>query len=184
MHNVPKGSESHFKLIIVSDAFQNLPLVQRHRKVFQAVNAELQANGGSVHALSITAKTPAEWGVIQSEGGLSIGGYRWTVKRSFESIKDFHAYLHKDPDLSRGRSMLTATFPAGRDGEVDTMVLIERREMIEHFVREVLGVLDFMFYEPLDEFIEGRENVIRVQRKLEVIVRNMRSYIAKKKLFY
>eukprot|EP01031_Cornospumella_fuschlensis_P029827 gene29827-36016_t len=71
MHNVPKGSESHFKLIIVSDAFQNLPLVQRHRKVFQAVNAELQANGGSVHALSITAKTPAEWGVIQSEGGLS-----------------------------------------------------------------------------------------------------------------
>ncbi|RYH17336.1 hypothetical protein EON65_28735 [archaeon] len=39
----------------------------------------------------------------------SIGGYRWTVKRSFESIKDFHAYLHKDPDLSRGRSMLTVS---------------------------------------------------------------------------
>ncbi|RYH17342.1 BolA family transcriptional regulator [archaeon] len=70
MHNVPKGSETHFKLIIVSNAFENLPLVQRHRKVFHVVNKELQANGGTIHALSITAKTTAEWDAIQSEGGL------------------------------------------------------------------------------------------------------------------
>lgn len=70
MHNVPKGSETHFKLIIVSNAFENLPLVQRHRKVFHVVNKELQANGGTVHALSITAKTAAEWDTLQREGGL------------------------------------------------------------------------------------------------------------------
>ena len=28
MHNVPKGAETHFKVIVVSDKFENLPLIK------------------------------------------------------------------------------------------------------------------------------------------------------------
>ncbi|CAH1163614.1 unnamed protein product [Phaedon cochleariae] len=58
MHNVPKGSETHFKVVVVSEKFNNKPLIQRHRMVNEVLKAELQ-NG--VHALSIEAKTPAQW---------------------------------------------------------------------------------------------------------------------------
>jgi len=57
-HAVPAGSESHFKLFIVSDAFAGLAPLARHR----AVNAAVAAGGEHpVHALSISAKTPTEW---------------------------------------------------------------------------------------------------------------------------
>ena len=36
-HSVPPGSESHFKVVIVSEQFQGQPLVRRH----QAVNTAL-----------------------------------------------------------------------------------------------------------------------------------------------
>ncbi|CAK9799064.1 BolA-like protein DDB_G0274169 [Anthophora plagiata] len=58
MHNVPKGSETHFKVIVVSDAFKDVPLVKRHRMVNKLLQAELE---GGVHALSIVAKTPDQW---------------------------------------------------------------------------------------------------------------------------
>ena len=58
-HNVPKGSETHFKVVIVSDSFDKLPLIKRHRSVNQVLQEELSSG---VHALSITAKTPQEWG--------------------------------------------------------------------------------------------------------------------------
>ncbi len=59
-HSVPPGSESHFKLFVVSPAFQGVPLLQRHRMVNEAV-----AGGPGlplpVHALSVQAKTPEQW---------------------------------------------------------------------------------------------------------------------------
>ena len=44
------GSETHFKVVIVSDSFNDKPLLQRHRLVNDALKDEL-ATG--VHALSI-----------------------------------------------------------------------------------------------------------------------------------
>lgn len=58
MHNVPHGSETHFKVVVVSSQFDKLSLIKRHRLVNDILSDELK-NG--VHALSITAKTPAEW---------------------------------------------------------------------------------------------------------------------------
>ncbi|XP_045765833.1 DNA-binding transcriptional regulator BolA [Maniola jurtina] len=58
MHNVPKGAETHFKVVVVSDQFDGLPLIKRHRMVNDILKDELQ-NG--VHALSIVAKTPQQW---------------------------------------------------------------------------------------------------------------------------
>ncbi len=64
MHNVPANSETHFKVVVVSDVFHGVPLLARHRRVQAALKAELQP--GCVHALSIVAKTPAQW--EKSEG--------------------------------------------------------------------------------------------------------------------
>jgi BolA protein len=58
MHNVPEGAESHFKVLVVSDAFQDEKLVARHRRVNALLGDELQ-NG--LHALAIHAWTPQEW---------------------------------------------------------------------------------------------------------------------------
>lgn len=58
MHNVPAGSESHFKLIIVSNNFDGKMLLQRHREINKALEKELAT---SIHALSIHALTPSEW---------------------------------------------------------------------------------------------------------------------------
>lgn len=55
------GKESHFKVVVVSDLFEGLRLVQRHQKVYAAVNDLLAAGGGSIHALAIHAYTPIEW---------------------------------------------------------------------------------------------------------------------------
>jgi len=57
-HNVPPGSETHFKVVVISAQFAGKPLVHRHR----AVNAALaEALAAGVHALSIQAWTPAQW---------------------------------------------------------------------------------------------------------------------------
>ena len=57
-HNVPRGSESHFKVVLVAHAFASVPLLERHRLVNEALADELK---GPVHALSTVAKTPAQW---------------------------------------------------------------------------------------------------------------------------
>uniref|UniRef100_UPI00398EFD9B bolA-like protein 1 n=1 Tax=Pristiophorus japonicus TaxID=55135 RepID=UPI00398EFD9B len=58
-HAVPAGSESHFKVVVVSPRFEGLPLLQRHRLINEALREELAS---SVHALSILARTPQQWG--------------------------------------------------------------------------------------------------------------------------
>ena len=58
-HASGPGAESHFKVFIVSAAFEGVSVLQRHRLVMDA------ARGGSAelpcHALSVSAKTPAQW---------------------------------------------------------------------------------------------------------------------------
>lgn len=58
LHNVPTGSESHFKLVIASQRFEGKRLLGRHRLVNEALAGEL---AGPVHALAIHAVTPDEW---------------------------------------------------------------------------------------------------------------------------
>lgn len=58
MHNVPPGSESHFKVTVVSNEFCEKMLVARHRIVNKILADELT---GSVHALSLHTLTPEEW---------------------------------------------------------------------------------------------------------------------------
>jgi BolA protein len=57
-HHVPPNSETHFKVVIVSELFNDKRLIARHREVNQLLAHELE-NG--VHALSINTYTQAEW---------------------------------------------------------------------------------------------------------------------------
>ena len=56
-HNVPPNSESHFNVQIVSDDFEDLSQIQRHKIVYKAVGALL----AEIHAFSITAMTTSEF---------------------------------------------------------------------------------------------------------------------------
>ena len=58
MHNVPDGSESHFKIVAVSSAFEGRNLLARHRIINQLLAQELT---GGVHALAMHTMTPGEW---------------------------------------------------------------------------------------------------------------------------
>ena len=74
-HSVPKGSESHWALLIVSGAFEGLSRVARHRAVYGALSDELTAG---MHALKLETLTPAEWAAKgsaeASEAPLCLGG--------------------------------------------------------------------------------------------------------------
>jgi len=62
-HNVPPGSESHFKLLVVSAAFEGLSAVKRQQRIYGVLAQEL---AGEVHALTMQTLTPVEWQKDQS----------------------------------------------------------------------------------------------------------------------
>lgn len=65
MHSVPEGAQSHFKVTLVTEQFENQTLLARHRAVNKILEQEL-ANG--IHALALHTMTPEEW---FDKGGLS-----------------------------------------------------------------------------------------------------------------
>ncbi|SCU84290.1 LANO_0C00958g1_1 [Lachancea nothofagi CBS 11611] len=57
MEEADNKIESHFRLELVSEAFQGLTLPKRHRQIYNLLDEELK-NG--VHALQLQTRTPAE----------------------------------------------------------------------------------------------------------------------------
>ncbi len=57
-HNVPEGAESHFKVVLVSQRFNDMALLGRHRLVNETLAEEL---AGPVHALTMHLFTKEEW---------------------------------------------------------------------------------------------------------------------------
>ena len=58
MHNVPDGAQSHFKVTVVTDAFEGKRLIARHREINTLVDEALK---GPVHALALHTYTEKEW---------------------------------------------------------------------------------------------------------------------------
>ena len=67
-HNVPDGAETHFKVVVVAERFAGERLLARHRRVHEALAAELD---GGVHALAIHTYTAAEWRSRYGEAPMS-----------------------------------------------------------------------------------------------------------------
>ncbi|MFT4926122.1 MAG: BolA protein [Phenylobacterium sp.] len=57
-HNVPAGSESHFKVTIACEEFAGKRLLQRHRAVNKVLSDEL---ANHIHALALHTYTEQEW---------------------------------------------------------------------------------------------------------------------------
>jgi stress-induced morphogen len=58
MHSVPQGAESHFKVVLVTEAFAGKRQVQRHQAIYACLADELKTG---VHALALHTFSPAEW---------------------------------------------------------------------------------------------------------------------------
>lgn len=56
MHSGP-ATESHFKITVVSDAFDGMMLIKQHRLVNQILKAELE----QIHALALHTYTTEKW---------------------------------------------------------------------------------------------------------------------------
>lgn len=52
------GDGYKYETIVISDCFEGLNTLKRHQAVYAAVNSAITS--GELHALTITAKTPAE----------------------------------------------------------------------------------------------------------------------------
>lgn len=63
-HNVPAGSESHFKVVVVSPSFTAKNLLARHRLINACLAEELK---NDIHALAIHTYTEDEWN--ETSGG-------------------------------------------------------------------------------------------------------------------
>ena len=64
MHQVREGAESHFKVIIVSNDFDEKRLIARHRAVNEVLKDELK---NDIHALAIHTYTKSEWDEINKQ---------------------------------------------------------------------------------------------------------------------
>lgn len=58
MHSVPRGAESHFRLLVVSERFAGQGLAARHRGINAILGPEF---GDGLHALALHTWTPEEW---------------------------------------------------------------------------------------------------------------------------
>lgn len=57
-HSVPANSETHFRVVMVTEAFSGKRQVARHQQVYAALAEQLE---GPVHALALHTFTPDEW---------------------------------------------------------------------------------------------------------------------------
>jgi len=58
MHSVPANSETHFKVVLVSNDFDGKTKVARHQLVYRVLAEEMQSG---VHALALHLYTEREW---------------------------------------------------------------------------------------------------------------------------
>ena len=55
--NVNSDDNIHFKAIVISEAFRNKSLIQRHQMVYGSLGNKMESE---IHALSLTTLTPKE----------------------------------------------------------------------------------------------------------------------------
>ncbi len=73
-HSVPAGSESHFRVVIVSERFDGQRRLARHQSVNRLLADELR---NQIHALAIETHTAGEWaakGGIAAQSPECLGG--------------------------------------------------------------------------------------------------------------
>jgi len=62
MHSVPMNSETHFKVVMVSEKYEGLRSVKRHQSVYALLPDLLQ---NPIHALALHLYSPEEWRALE-----------------------------------------------------------------------------------------------------------------------
>ena len=57
-HNNRTQGGTHFKAVIISEHFENLSLIERHKKVYAILGKDM---GTTIHAFSMKTLTPEEY---------------------------------------------------------------------------------------------------------------------------
>lgn len=78
-HSVPANSETHFKLVVVSEAFAGKSRLDRSRMVTDLFKAELSQG---LHALTQRTMTPPEWAAVKDTFVMASPACRGGSKRS------------------------------------------------------------------------------------------------------
>lgn len=52
------GSRDHYKVVVVSAAFEGKLPIKRHRMIYDALREEMK---GPIHALTLETYTPSQW---------------------------------------------------------------------------------------------------------------------------
>jgi BolA protein len=66
-HSRP-GTDTHFRIIVVSESFKNIKLSDRHKVIYQTLDEEMK---GGIHALTMHTFTPEEWQARGQSAALS-----------------------------------------------------------------------------------------------------------------
>lgn len=56
------GDGDHFRVVVVAEAFEGLPMVKQHQLVYDALGDSME---GDIHALGLKTYTPEEWENLQ-----------------------------------------------------------------------------------------------------------------------
>ena len=60
----PMCDGKHLQAIVISPAFEGIPLIKQHQMVMKSLQA---AFAGSVHALGLKTFTPEKWGQVKDQ---------------------------------------------------------------------------------------------------------------------
>jgi len=64
----PMNDGEHLQAIVISPAFDGLPLVKQHQLVMRPLR---EALAGAVHALALKTFTPTKWDEVKDQFGLT-----------------------------------------------------------------------------------------------------------------
>lgn len=78
--------------------------------------------------------------------------------------------------------ILQTLFPNVIDFEDDVFALVERKESMEKFLREIVMTMDFLVYRPLFYFLNPHDEFRPVERKVTCIQSTVRMHFTKKKM--
>lgn len=78
-HSVPENSETHFRILIVSNKFKDMNRVKRSQAVYSLLKEELD---GGLHALAQRLYTPEEWEKLKNSVDLSSPDCKGGSKKS------------------------------------------------------------------------------------------------------
>ncbi len=55
------GTLDHFRVTIIAPQFAEKTMIDQHRMLYAIMHDSMEAQGGGIHALSLSTYTPEEW---------------------------------------------------------------------------------------------------------------------------